>query len=663
MSERAAPRFDVSVGDVHGGQVVIGDHNTIQTPEGTAVTVLQVGERPTPKLRPLPLRRLPRASELIGREEVLDLIAATTAGEPIQLYGPDGVGKTSVLKLGATRATPPAEGVVFEPIRHRSLDEIQAGLFAAFWECDVPFVPAPSECGQYLSDREALLVLDDCGLDREDLEILLDRLPRCTVVLSGATKTLWSHGTARGLPDLDPGAAVGLLERELGRTLDAPEREAAEVVVARVGGNPQVLLETAALVEDEGMSLLELAGDLDAVGRGFDPARLTASQGRVLGVLDALDRTALGTEHIAAVAGVGDASKELGDLEKRGWVKSGSPRYRSIRSVPPDIGASREEVARALLPHLTRWAEGSGPAAVAEEAEGIEGALALGAEREHWTEVLALSLAAERGLFVSAAWDSCGRVLQTGLRAAETVADQSARAYLLHQLGSRSMCLRERAEADFFLTEALWLRERLGEEKGAELTRHNLEQLWGSGGGGGGRGDGGGRGSGGPSLPRLPIALGVLALVVVLVGAIALAGGGGDTAKNAAPASAKGNGSKANGGSTPNPAGTDPEPNGGGPSSSGGGSTPNPESSAKEREEERLEREAREREGREREETEQREREEQELREREERELREREESELRELEEREAAERTRRELEATEAPEVAPPEEGPVVR
>jgi hypothetical protein len=648
MSERTAPRFDVNVGDVHGGQVVIGDHNTIQTPEGTAVTVLQVGERPTPRLRPLPVRRLPRASELIGREDELALIAVSTAQAPVQLYGPDGSGKTSVLKLGATQAAPPAEGTVFEAARHRSLDEIQAGLYAAFWECDVPFVPAPSEFEGYLADREALLVLDDCGLDREDLAILLDRLPRCTLVLAATTRTLWSQGTALSLPDLDPSAAVGLLERELGRTLDAAERDAAEAVVARVGGNPQELVETAALIEDDGSSLLELASDLDLLGRRSDPARLTGSQGRVLGVLAALDRAALGTEHVAAVAGAGDASMELRDLERRGWVKSGSPRYRSIRSVPPDIGASREEVAGTLLPHLTRWAERSAPTAVAEEAEGIEGTLALGAERGHWTEVLALSLAAERGLFVSVAWSSCRRVLEAGLRATDAVADQSARAYLLHQLGSRSMCLGDRAGAEAQLTEALDIRERLGEKLGAELTRHNLEQLRG---GGGSHGDGDGHGGGGgPGLPRVPIALGILAVIAIVVVAIALAGGDSDdTAKNGAPASAKSNGSKANGASS-NPADTSSDTTGGGSSSSDGGSTPNPGSSSEESE--RKERE--ERESREREELEQREREELEAHEREEVEAREHEEVEQREREELE-----QRELEEREASK----EEGPVVR
>jgi hypothetical protein len=152
-----------------------------------------------------------------------------------------------------------------------------------------PFIPAPSEFDEFLADREALLLLDDCALDRRELETLLDRVPRCTVVLASKARSLWSRGTARGLADLDPAAAVGLLEREIGRSLGPDEREAAETVVARLGGNPQSLVETAALVEDGRSSLRQLADDPAALERRFDPSALTDSQKLILVVLSALD--------------------------------------------------------------------------------------------------------------------------------------------------------------------------------------------------------------------------------------------------------------------------------------------------------------------------------------------------------------------------------------
>ena len=510
------------MGDVQGSQVVIGDHTTVQTSAGTKVTVLQVGERPVPRLRPLPISRRPSAVEALGREEELELIAAARAGGPVQLYAPDGAGKTSLLKFAALRTLPPAEGVVFESARHRSLDEIQAGLYAAFWECDIPFIPAPSQFNDFLADREALLILDDCALDRDELESLLERLPRCTVVLASQERTLWSPGTAQRLADLDPVAAIGLLERELGRSLDPDEREAAEAIVARLGGNPQALVETAALIEDGRSSLRELADDPAALERRFDPSALTDSQRRILVVLSALDGAALGVEHVAAVARVDEAGEALRDLERRGWAKAGSPRYRSTRPLPPDaVESSPGEIAKPLLGHLTAWSGKAKPRAVADEAEAIERALELGAAAERWEETLALALAAERGLTVAGAWSSCRRVLRIGLRAATQVGRKSTAAYVLHQLGSQSLCLGNRAEAAEQLTEALQIREYLGEQKAAELTRHNLRQLE----GGGDGGDTGDRGGDGPPRPRMAIALTVLAVVAGLVGALVLAGG------------------------------------------------------------------------------------------------------------------------------------------
>jgi hypothetical protein len=550
VSERAPQHTDVTVGDVHDSQLVIGDHTTVQTVAGTKVTVINTGERPTPRLRPLPVIRLPRATELFGREDELALIADAGPGTPVQLTGPDGAGKTSMLKLGAAGATPPAEGVVFDSARHRSLDEVQVGLYGAFWECTPPFTPAPSEFGEFLEGREALLVLDDCELDRDDLATLLERLPRCAFVLASATRTLWSQGTARALADLDRDAAVALLERELGRALSPDEREAARIVVARIGGSPQLLVETAALIEDGRGSLRELADAPGALERRLDPSALTGPQLRVLEVLAAIDGAALGVEHVGAVAGVADAGGALRQLERRGWVKSGSPRYRGIRPLPRDTaGLPPDEVARTLLPHLAAWAAKSVPGAVAEEAEGIEGALRLGADVKRWSEVLALSLAAERALFASSAWSSCCRVLRTGAGAAEALGDESARAYLLHQLGSQSLCLGERGEAEARLTEALRIREGLGEREAAALTRHNLEQMWGGGSGGS---DGGGHGGGGGGFPRVPIALGVLAAIAIVAGAIALAGGGDDAAKNVVPASSPSQEAKANGSAAAN---------------------------------------------------------------------------------------------------------------
>ena len=203
------------VGDVRESQLVIGNYNTVQTPKGAKVTVIQAGTVPAPTLRAMPVRfRAAARVEAVGRDEELALAGSASPESPVELYGGDGIGKTTVLKLVAEDPSPPSEGVAFESIRRRSLDEVQAKLYSVFWECEVPFLPGPAEIGEYLADRDALLLLDDCELDRDDLEALLDCAPRSTFVIGSETRNLWSQGTARRLTGLKPAAGVALLERD-----------------------------------------------------------------------------------------------------------------------------------------------------------------------------------------------------------------------------------------------------------------------------------------------------------------------------------------------------------------------------------------------------------------------------------------------------------------
>ena len=516
------------VGDVRESQLVIGNYNTVQTPKGAKVTVIQAGTVPAPTLRAMPVRfRAAARVEAVGRDEELALAGSASPESPVELYGGDGIGKTTVLKLVAEDPSPPSEGVAFESIRRRSLDEVQAKLYSVFWECEVPFLPGPAEIGEYLADRDALLLLDDCELDRDDLGALLDCAPRSTFVIGSETRNLWSQGTARRLTGLKPAAGVALLERELGRAIEPGQREDAEAVVERLEGRPQSLVETAALVLDGRASLAELARDAPAMARRIDAETLTASQRRILAVLGAIDGAALGVEHVAELADAPDAERELADLERRGWVKGQSPRYRLIRPLPSGLAPpAPAEIADPLLDNLGVWArERATPTTIADEAEAIEAALAIGAGSGRWRAALSLAAAAGSRLPLAGAWAASRRVLSAGLAAARALRRESAEAYFLHQLGSLALLLGESEDAISQLNQALQMRERLGDREGAELTRHNLGQI-----GGGPGSNGGGGNGGGPWRPHLGVVLAVVAaLAVLIMGGVVLAskGGGG----------------------------------------------------------------------------------------------------------------------------------------
>ena len=355
-------------------------------------------------------------------------------------------------------------------------------------------------------------------------------LPRCSTalraapsLLASAERTLWDRGTAHALGGLDPEAASSLLERELGRPIEAEERPAAEAVIKGLDGRPQSLVEVAALLADGRVSLSELAAEPTALAESRDLEALSDSQRRILELLATLAGAPLGVEHVAAVADAPEAERELAELDRRGLVKSSSPRYRLLRRVPTGLGAPTEDLRARLLDHLTRWSAHAKPDEVADEAEGVEALLRLAADEGRLDGALALALAAEGKLAMSGSWSSWERVLERGLLLARRLDRREVEAYFLHQLGSRSLCLGASSEAIGQLGEALRIREELGDRKGAELTRHNLGQI-------GGTGHGGPNGGNGFWPPRPPIVLGALAIAIAIAVAVIILTGDSDNA-------------------------------------------------------------------------------------------------------------------------------------
>jgi hypothetical protein len=434
------------------------------------------------------------------------------------------VGKSALLQHLVFGLPQGEEGVVHAKVRRRGVYDIQAQLFKAFWECEVRFTPAPEEMSDFLGERRALVVLDDVGLDRSDLEELIDSSPGCTFVIGSEEQTLWS-GSAQRLAGLDTEAALELIELRLERPLAADERAPAAAVAQALEGHPQPLVEAAAGVRAGSTSFEELAGGptWDLVGEASNAEALNEAQHRILAVLRAADAP-LGTDRIAEFADVPGAARELAALESDGWVRSASPRYRLAREVTlGDRELSREE----LLRRLGEWAQRRAtPEEVADEAEVIERAL----EREaDPPSKVALARAAEGKLALAGMLDSWGRVLNAALRASRDPHDE---AYMLHQLGTRHGLIGQDKPAIDYLERALELREGVRDQEGVEVTRHNLQQL--RGGTNGFDRDGGNGGGPGWPRPKLGLLLAVVAAMVGGAGIYAVANDG-DPASDVAP--------------------------------------------------------------------------------------------------------------------------------
>src|SRR5215213_9348380 len=544
-SQEGAAQIEVrqQVGTVAGGQVVgvdlgevLGDVNIgnytlrIGTLNGGVVNVAPTQQRQVPQPRPAPVMLLPRPfSGLLDREEEVSAAAAVLEGaSPVEFHGPSGVGKTTLLHYLAHHKFSPVfrAGILFfSEIRHRPVEDLLLDFFDAFYDRDPSYLPTPVQMRHALRDEHALVVLDDVDLEMEEVEALMDAAP-ASVFLSAATeRRLWSGGRTIALRGLPPGEALALIERELGLPLGEEDRTIVRQLYAALEGYPLRLLQLGALVRDEEISLAEVAERLQqhagSVGRALTAQVLAArseDEQRVLAALAVPMGASVGGEHLNELAGVADARAALASLQRRKLVQAHSPRYSLTGSLEE---ALREEWdltpwnERALV-HFATWAEEQrhDPDRVLEEADAILGVLQGSAQNVRSEGVLRLGLATEGPLAVRGHWGAWAETLEWELEAAQQLGDRAAQAWSLHQSGTRALCLEDAPTARRDLSEALRLRESLGDREGAAVTRHNLNLLGGFGGNNGPQGNGSGGGAGSPAW--WPLLVGAIVVVAIL---------------------------------------------------------------------------------------------------------------------------------------------------
>ncbi|WP_143532141.1 hypothetical protein [Saccharothrix sp. ALI-22-I] len=143
---------DIHVGGDVVGQLVVGDHNITVWAEQSVVTVVAHDARPQPARRPS-IRLLPRRPGALGRDREVE---AVLAGPLVQLHGPAGIGKSTVLRLAAHAA----QGeVVFLSAAQRSVDDLLQDVFEACYDTS-GHRPSTVELRRLLSGMDLRLLLD-----------------------------------------------------------------------------------------------------------------------------------------------------------------------------------------------------------------------------------------------------------------------------------------------------------------------------------------------------------------------------------------------------------------------------------------------------------------------------------------------------------------------
>lgn len=463
-------------------QVAIGDGNlqvSIGEVHGGVVNIVAPPQRPKVKPRPTPVSVRPRPfPDLLDREaEIGAAAAALPSGAPVEFHAPPGMGKTALLRHLAHHPAASAmpDGVVYLSARQQPVDDLLQALYEAFYESDVPYKPTAVQIEQGLQGKRALVILDDVCLSRDEVAVLMNSAPLSAFLLAAAERCLWGEGQALAVPGLPADDARKLLERELGRALTAEEESAARDLWSRLGGHPLSILQTAGLARERNLPLTQAAQQaLAGVGALSGLSEEEQRAAAALAVLGA----PVSADHVAAVAAIADARPPLESLVRRSLAQRHSPRYSLTGTLADALQRSWDlkPLEERALSHFTAWAEGNraAPQRLLESSEPILHVLERAVEAGRWAEVLRLGRALEGALALGGRWGAWLRVLRWILRAAQALGDKAAEGWALHQLGTRALCLGEKDGARDLLTQALRLRESLGDQAGAAVTRHNL---------------------------------------------------------------------------------------------------------------------------------------------------------------------------------------------
>jgi len=471
--------------DATSGQIAIGRYVLqIGEPHGAAIRHGSRAERAHIRPRATPILMRPRLIRaLFGRQLETDAaLAAIDAGIPIEVSGEAGIGKTALLRHLAhhQRSTLFPDGVVYLQARHHSFVDLLQLLFEAFCESDEICKPTEAEIRRILHDKQALILVDEAHLAQHELEQALDVAPRSAFVVATRKRTLWGEARHVELQGLAADGAVLLLEREIERPLDAAERAAAAQLCANLGGHPRRIQQAAAIVRERRMSvdaalrLIGPAGPLRALLASLDDR-----QRRVLLSLTALPGVPLEPQHVSGIAELADVEPALQALARQGLVTTSQSRHQLAGGVGDQLRRTENlaPAANRAVTYFTSWAERYRRSAVhlLDAADALLRAQQSAADGHRWGEVLLIGTYLEGTLVLGARWGAWGTVLERCLSAARATKDRSAEARALHQLGTRAVCLGDAARGRALLGQAAALRDSIGEDTAAAVSRQNLE--------------------------------------------------------------------------------------------------------------------------------------------------------------------------------------------
>jgi len=485
----ATGNVHVNIGGDVSGQIAIGNNNLQIQNHGGVVNVVKPSSRTPFKKRTVPIHARPRPFPVLLDRVSEYLIVQSSLQDTISVsvFGEEGTGKTTFLShmahLPETNNFP--DGVVYLYVRQERFDDLLQMLFDIFYSSAGNVMPTAGQLHHSLQSIRAVILLDDLMLTREETQALIAVMPLSCFILASLERSLWGDGEIILLGGLPEYERIELFEKELRRSLSEEEIPDVQLICGHLRGNPLKIIQTASLVTSTGRTISEIKkqfqNDPDPLAiekELFDG--LNESQQKALAVLGASGGMLVPLGIIGSFLKMTNMQAALKNLIEMGLVWNQGSRYGLVGGLGSQIGglwnlSSWED---ALINYFTNWLTQQPNDILIEDASDVLIKVIQNAgEKNRWLEVIRLGRALERILILRKRWQAWLDILNLILKAARAYGDRSTEAWALHQMGSRAMCLNYADQARQFLTQALNIRQAIGDKDGIAVTRHNLNGL------------------------------------------------------------------------------------------------------------------------------------------------------------------------------------------
>lgn len=473
--------YRVEVHGSVGGNLVVGDHNLIvNAAQGSSVTVLQEAERPKP-VRRSSVRVLPRRpAGVLGRDaERGTIAAAVVAQSTLQVFGPPGIGKSTLLRQAAYDVADEADGVIFLTAGGRSHLDVPQEIFEGAYDTS-GFRPGPTELRRLLTGVRVCVVADDLVCSPDELLTILDAAPDAAFVLAAPDRELWGQGQTIELRGLSGEAALALVRREVGRDLSPSEHDAVVAEWRAGAGSPMRLLRTAASLAQQAPLKAAHPDPGHAIGTAHVPQPprsdprpvddLPPRERDVLALLGYIAPASATVPVIAALAGAHDLGRvsEAAEHLVRAGLADATGSAEAAYQIADDLAVRMADRrfrrdSAALATALLAWIDaGATPADVAAHGDLVVALIEAAVRDGHADLGTRLARAAAPLAALSLRWGVWRDVLTSGQAAATSSEDREAYAYFTHERGIRMLCLGQAAAAAAVLATAAGLWQALG---------------------------------------------------------------------------------------------------------------------------------------------------------------------------------------------------------